>query len=131
MTEGLINPNLPKNIKQKVRKELHPEGHSFEAVQLLKTRLDKKDPLYIFDMNDSHFNSDRPTFVFTTNLRDCLYSSWETTNASKLTLIDAVYDNVADSVKLAAYEKLLGDGSVPPPGEPMEPTRQARERERQ
>ena len=340
LTEGLINPNLPKNIKQKVRKELHPEGHSFEAVQLLKTRLDKKDPLYIFDMNDSRFNSDRPTFVFstsqekmllaskmqrnskfllekeychfdgkhgrvrgmktltasvfhpllgkmvrlavmhceyedatnvalfwqlfnkalqaalenplttfqpygymmdeggaewtrlqrecgeqevevakscqfhykqavnreagklnsstskfefkkiantmlianspstydkaygkmvafikekptkrnflkswldwwderkqhvfnafrtlpfttTTNLSECLHSSWETTNASKLTLIDAVYDDVADSVKLAAYEKLFGDGSVPPPGVPTEPTRQARERDRQ
>ena len=42
-----------------------------------------------------------------------------------------MYDDVADSVKLAAYEKLLGDGSLPPPGIPTEPTRQARERERQ
>lgn len=42
LTEGLINPNLPKNIKLKVRKKLHPEGHSFEAVQLLKTGLTKK-----------------------------------------------------------------------------------------
>ena len=70
-------------------------------------------------------------FTPTTNLSECLHLSWETTNASKLTLMDAVYDNVADSVKLAAYEKLSGDGSVPPPGVPTEPTRQARERERQ
>ncbi|CAB3986084.1 Hypothetical predicted protein [Paramuricea clavata] len=67
LTERLIDPYLPKNVKQKVRKELHPEGHSFEAVQLLKTKLDKKDPLYIFDMNDSRFHSDRPTFVFSTS----------------------------------------------------------------
>ena len=63
------------------------------------------------------FNAFRTlSFTPTTNLSECLHSSWETTNASKLTLIDTVYDDVADSVKLAAYEKLLGDGSVPPPG---------------
>ncbi len=47
--------------------ELHPEGHSFEAVQLLKTKLDVKDPLFIYDMNNAHFNNDRPTFVFSTS----------------------------------------------------------------
>ena len=74
LMEGLINPNLPKNIKQKVRKKLHPEGHSFEAVQLLKTRLNKTS-LYIFDMNDSRFNSDRPTFVFSTSQEKMLLAS--------------------------------------------------------
>ena len=29
-----------------------------------------------------------------TNLSECLHSSWEATNASTLTLIDAVYDDV-------------------------------------
>lgn len=340
LAESLLDPSLPKNVKQKVRKELHPAGHSFEAVQVLKTKLDMKDPLYVFDMNDGRFNSDKPTFVFstskekmnlaadmsrdgdlpfsreychfdgkhgrvhgmktltagvfhpvlgktvrlavmhceyenatnvalfwhlfnkalqaaannpnvtfkphgymmdeggaewaglerecgkeevqlakscqfhfkqavnreagklqssrskhefkklanamltanspsaydkaygnmvkfvkekpvkrgylkswmdwwderkhhvfnafrtlpftpTTNLSECLHSSWETTSSSKLTLIDALYDDVADSVKFASYEKLLGDGSLAPPTGLSEPVREARERERQ
>ena len=67
LTDTLLNPSLPKNVKQKVRKELHPHGHSFEAVQILKNSLDKKDPLYIFEVNDNQFNSDEPTFVFSTS----------------------------------------------------------------
>ena len=35
----------------------------------------KKDPLYIFDMNDSRFNSDRPTFVFSTSQEKMLLAS--------------------------------------------------------
>lgn len=67
LTESLLDPSLPTNVKQKVRKELHPAGHSFEAVQVLKTKLDMKDTLYVFDMNDGRFNSDKLTFVFSTS----------------------------------------------------------------
>ena len=67
LTDNLLSPNLAKNVKQKVRKELHPQGHSFEAVQLLKTSLDEKDPLYIFEINDNRFNNTKPTFVFCTS----------------------------------------------------------------
>ena len=49
--------NLAKNIKQKVRKELHPVGHSFEAVRLLKSTLDEKDPLFVYEVNDNKFNN--------------------------------------------------------------------------
>lgn len=36
LTDNLLGPNLAKNVKQTVRKELHPQGHSVEAVQLLR-----------------------------------------------------------------------------------------------
>ncbi|CAB4022573.1 Hypothetical predicted protein [Paramuricea clavata] len=42
LTDTLLNSSLPKNVKQKVCKELHPDEHSFEAVQILKNLLDKK-----------------------------------------------------------------------------------------
>jgi hypothetical protein len=67
LTDTLLNPSLPKNVKQKVCKELHPHGHSFKAVQILKNSLDKKDPLYTFEVNDNQFNSDEPIFVFSTS----------------------------------------------------------------
>ena len=55
-----------RNIKQRVRSELHPSGHNFEALAHLKARMDQEDPLYIYKMNDRRHNN-KPSFVFKTS----------------------------------------------------------------
>lgn len=48
ITDTFINKTKVKNVKQKVRKSMHPSGVNFEAVGELKSKVDKKDPFYIY-----------------------------------------------------------------------------------
>ena len=52
------------NQKQKIKSETQPYGHNFEAVATYKQYCDKRDPYYIYKMNDKHGNLDRPSFIF-------------------------------------------------------------------
>lgn len=52
------------NQKQKIKNETQPYGHNFEAVATYKQYCDKRDPYYIYKMNDKRGNPDRPSFVF-------------------------------------------------------------------
>jgi hypothetical protein len=52
------------NQKQKVKSETKPFGHNFEAVAAYKEYCDKKDPFYIYKINDKRGNPDKPSFVF-------------------------------------------------------------------
>ena len=70
-------------------------------------------------------------FMPTTNLSECLHSSWETTHSSKLSLIDAIYDDVADCVKFARQVVLVGGGSLAPAEGITHKLAEAREREMQ
>lgn len=70
-------------------------------------------------------------FIPTTNQSECLHSSWETTQSSKMSLIDVIYDDVADSVKFARHLKLIGNGSLAPATGVTHSIIEAREREMQ
>lgn len=63
----LLNTKWISNRKQEVRKETEPYGHNFEAVAHFKQYCDVKDPFYIYKMNDTRGNPDRPSFVFKTS----------------------------------------------------------------
>ena len=52
------------NQKQKIKSETQPYGHNFEVVATYKQYCDKRDPYYIYKMNDKRGNPDRPPFVF-------------------------------------------------------------------
>ena len=55
------------NIKQKVKRDIEPFGHNFEAVVSFKEYSDKRDLLYIYKVNDRRGNPDKPSFVFKTS----------------------------------------------------------------
>lgn len=55
------------NIKQKVKSDIQPFGHNFEAVVAFKEYCDKKDTLYVYKINDRRGNPDKPSFVFKTS----------------------------------------------------------------
>ena len=46
------------NVKEKVKKSIEPHGHNFEAVVSFKEYCDKKDPFYIYKINDRRRNPD-------------------------------------------------------------------------
>ena len=71
------------------------------------------------------------SFIPTTSLSECLHSSWETTHSSKLSLIDAIYDDVADCVKFGRQVVLVGGGSLTPAEGVTQTLAEAREREMQ
>ncbi|KAK3735687.1 hypothetical protein QZH41_003353 [Actinostola sp. cb2023] len=55
------------NIKRRVKKDIEPFGHNYEAVVSFKQYCDKKDVLYIYKMNDRRGNPDQPSYVFKTS----------------------------------------------------------------
>ena len=52
------------NQKQKIKSKTEPYGHNFKAVATCKQQCDKKDPYYIYKMNDKRGNLDTPSLVF-------------------------------------------------------------------
>ena len=46
------------NIRQNLKKDREPFGHNFEAILSLKEYADKKDPLYVYKINDKRKNLD-------------------------------------------------------------------------
>ena len=63
VTDRFINTNKVKNVKQKVRQDMHPSGFNFEAVGELKGRVTKRDPYYIYSVNDRKLNG-QASYVF-------------------------------------------------------------------
>ena len=55
------------NEKQRFKQHEERHGHNFEAVVNFKQFTDQRDPYYVFKLNDSRGNPDRPSFVFKTS----------------------------------------------------------------
>lgn len=55
------------NQKQSVKKEIHPSGENFEAIVTFKEYCDKKDKLFIYQVNDRRGKPDTPTYIFKTS----------------------------------------------------------------
>ena len=55
------------NMKQKMKKDIEPFGHNFEATVSFKEYADKKDPLHVYKINDNRGHTDMPSFVFKTS----------------------------------------------------------------
>ena len=66
ITDTFINSNKVKNMKQKVRRDMHPSGVNFEAVGELKSKMDERDPFYIYRINDRKLNQ-QGSYVFKTS----------------------------------------------------------------
>lgn len=66
ITDTFINTNKVRNVKQKVRKSMHPSGVNFEAVGQLKSKVDDQDPYYIYRVNDRKLNQQK-SYVFKTS----------------------------------------------------------------
>lgn len=60
-------PSLPSNVKEKVKKDIEPHGHNFEAVVSCKKYCDKKDKFYIYKINNCRGNSEQPSYAFKTS----------------------------------------------------------------
>ena len=63
----VVNRKQIANIKQKMKGDSEPYGHNFEAVVHFKEFCDKKDPYYVYKMNDRRGNPDLPSYVFKTS----------------------------------------------------------------
>ena len=55
------------NRSTSISNETKPCGHNFEAVAHFKQYCDAKDPFYVYKINDTKGNPDRPSFVFKTS----------------------------------------------------------------
>lgn len=53
--------------RPKLKKDIEPFGHNFEAIILFKEYADKKDPLYVYKINDKRGKPDMPSFVLKTS----------------------------------------------------------------
>lgn len=53
--------------QQQSLKKSKPDGHSFDAVITLKSYTDKKDPFFIYTINNMRMNNGMPTYVFKTS----------------------------------------------------------------
>ena len=51
-----INSSTAENMQQKVCHDIHPSGVYFEAVGELKSKMDERDPFYIYRINDRMLN---------------------------------------------------------------------------
>ena len=61
---AVLDKKRVSNMKQKLKKDIEPFGHNFEAIVSFKEYADKKDPLYVYKVNDKRGNPDMPSFVF-------------------------------------------------------------------
>ena len=66
ITYTFINSNKVKNMKQKIRCDMHPSGVNFEAVGELKLKMVERDPFYNYCMNDRKLNQ-QGSYVFKTS----------------------------------------------------------------
>ena len=62
--EATMDKEWISNMKKKIKRDTEPVGHDFEAVVTFKQYCDKKDEYYIYKVNDSRGNPDKPSFVF-------------------------------------------------------------------
>lgn len=64
---AVLDKKRVSNMKQKLKKDIEPFGHNFEAIVSFKEYADKKDPLYVYKINDNRGHTDMPSFVFKTS----------------------------------------------------------------
>ena len=65
--EGTLDKKWISNEKQKMKKDIEPVGHNFEAVVTFEEYCDKKDQYYVYKINDRRGNPDKATFVSKTS----------------------------------------------------------------
>jgi len=65
--EATLDRKWISNEKQKMKKDIEPVGHNYEAVVTFKEHCDKRDQFYIYKINDRRGNPDKPSFVFKTS----------------------------------------------------------------
>ena len=65
--EATLDRQWISNEKRKIKNDIEPVGHNFEAVVTFKQYCDKKDEFYIYKVNDRRGNPDKPSFVFKTS----------------------------------------------------------------
>ena len=65
--ESTMDRNWIANTKKKVKRDMEPAGHDFEAVAVFKEYCDKKDTSFIYKINDRRGNPETPSFVFKTS----------------------------------------------------------------
>lgn len=62
--ESTMDKQWPANIKKKVKRDMEPVGHDYEAVITFKQYCDNNDTFYVYKVNDNRGNPDMPSFVF-------------------------------------------------------------------
>ncbi len=62
--EATLDRKWLASLEQKIRKDMEPAGHEFEAVVMFKQYCDKKDEFHTYKINDDRGNPDTPSFVF-------------------------------------------------------------------
>ena len=62
--EATLDKQWISNEKKKLKKDIEPLGHNFEAVVTFKQYCDEKDEFYVYKVNDRRGNPDKPSFVF-------------------------------------------------------------------
>jgi len=62
--EATLDKQWISNEKKKLKKDIEPVGHNFEAVVTFKQYCDEKDEFYVYKVNDRRGNPDKPSFVF-------------------------------------------------------------------
>ena len=65
--EATLNRKWISNQKEKLKRDIEPVGHNFEAIITFKEYCDKKDKFYIYKVNDKRGNPDKPLFIFKTS----------------------------------------------------------------
>ena len=63
VAEQFSDVHAIKNVKKSATKQKRPNGHSFEAVSVLKKKTDLKDAFLIYKANDGSLN-EQPSYVF-------------------------------------------------------------------
>ena len=61
---SVIDKKWISNEKQKNKTSHEPHGHNFEAVAHFKEYADKRDPYYVYTINDRRGNPEKPSLVF-------------------------------------------------------------------
>ena len=62
--ESTMDKQCLANIKKKVKRDMEPVGHDYEAVITFKQYCDNNDTFYVYKVNDNRGNPDMPSFVF-------------------------------------------------------------------
>lgn len=61
---SVIDKKWISNEKQKNKTSHEPHGHNVEAVAHFKEYADKRDPYYVYTINDRRGNPEKPSLVF-------------------------------------------------------------------
>ena len=104
------------NLKQKMKNETEPYGHNFEAVKRFKEHCDKKDPHYIYKMNDKRANPDMPSFVFKSSTEKAMLAlamnrekEAQQLDSESSATFKLLCDELMEAATVAGYESAKAD----------------------